>query len=166
MSPTERLLAIEAIKQLKARYFRCVDTKDWEGVASLFALDAQFTRSGAVNVLDPWTGAFNPPLPAQPEARIGRVEIVKMIRAAVEQVRTVHHGFMPEIEILDEDRAQGIWAMSDEIRDKDYRLVLRGCGHYHETYERAAAGWLIKTSRISRIQLLLGESEGRPERYV
>ena len=31
MTTVDELLAIEEIKQLKARYFRCVDTKDWEG---------------------------------------------------------------------------------------------------------------------------------------
>ena len=28
---------IEAIKQLKARYFRTMDTKDWDGFADVFA---------------------------------------------------------------------------------------------------------------------------------
>ena len=63
-----------------------------------------------------------------------------MIRAAVEQVRTVHHGYTPEIDILGEDRAVGIWAMMDEIRDRQYKLILRGWGHYHETYERRGRG--------------------------
>jgi SnoaL-like domain len=166
MSPTERLLAIDAIKQLKARYFRFVDTKDWEGVASLFAPDAQFERRGAVNVLDPWTGAWTPPLPEEPDVRSGRAEIVKMMRAAVGNMRTVHHGYMPEVEILDKVTARGIWAMSDEIRDVSHRLVLRGSGHYHETYERDAEGWLIKSARITRIQLCLGGTEGQPELYV
>ena len=36
--PARRLLEIEAIKQLKARYFRLMDTKDWKGFAAVFAL--------------------------------------------------------------------------------------------------------------------------------
>ena len=32
----QQLLDIEAIKQLKARYFRCMDTKDWDGFAGVF----------------------------------------------------------------------------------------------------------------------------------
>jgi hypothetical protein len=31
MTDVERLLAIQEIEHLKARYFRCVDTKDWGG---------------------------------------------------------------------------------------------------------------------------------------
>jgi hypothetical protein len=166
MTPTDRLLSIEAIKQLKARYFRFVDTKDWAGIATLFAPDAEFTRSGALSVRDPWSGAFNPPLPPTPDVRIGCEDIIKMMRAAVEDVHTVHHGYTPEIDILGDDRATGIWAMMDEIRDRQYRLVLRGWGHYHETYERGAGGWVIKTARIARLQLQFGPTETGPERYV
>jgi hypothetical protein len=166
MTPADRLLSIEAIKQLKARYFRFVDTKDWAAIGTLFAPDAEFTRSGALNVRDPWSGAFNPPLPPMPDVRIGREGIIEMMRAAVEDFRTIHHGYTPEIEILGDDRATGIWAMMDEIRDRQYRLVLRGWGHYHETYEREAGGWVIKTARIARLQLQLGPTETGPERYV
>ncbi|HEY3700203.1 MAG TPA: nuclear transport factor 2 family protein, partial [Spongiibacteraceae bacterium] len=41
MNDVERLLAIESIKQTKARYFRFLDTKDWVGFASVFTTDAQ-----------------------------------------------------------------------------------------------------------------------------
>ena len=45
MNQIDKLLAIEEIKQLKARYFRFVDTKDWTGFAGLFAADAVFDLS-------------------------------------------------------------------------------------------------------------------------
>jgi hypothetical protein len=35
-----RLNAIEDIKQLKARYFRLMDTRDWQGMALTFSRDA------------------------------------------------------------------------------------------------------------------------------
>ena len=38
MDPLQRLLDIEDIRGLKARYFRCMDTKDWEGLAKAVAL--------------------------------------------------------------------------------------------------------------------------------
>ena len=40
MTESEQLLAVEEIKQLKARYFRCMDTKDWAGFEAVFAPDA------------------------------------------------------------------------------------------------------------------------------
>jgi hypothetical protein len=42
----ERLEAVEEIKQLKARYFRCIDTKDWDGFTTVFAPDARMDVSG------------------------------------------------------------------------------------------------------------------------
>ena len=41
MDPIERLTAIEEIKQLKARYFRCMDMKDWDGQVTVFAPDVE-----------------------------------------------------------------------------------------------------------------------------
>jgi hypothetical protein len=35
----DRLEAIEEIRALKAKYCRCVDTKDWTGFASIFTDD-------------------------------------------------------------------------------------------------------------------------------
>ena len=37
-----RLEAIEEIRRLKARYFRCVDTRNWVEFADLFTLDCAF----------------------------------------------------------------------------------------------------------------------------
>ena len=39
MDTIERLAAIEDIKRLKARYFRCMDMKDWAGLEAVFAPD-------------------------------------------------------------------------------------------------------------------------------
>lgn len=43
MNTIDQLVAIEEIKALKARYFRCVDTKDWDGFGAVFATDAVST---------------------------------------------------------------------------------------------------------------------------
>ena len=47
MEPLERLLAIEEIKQTKARYFRFIDTKDRDGLASVFSRDAVLDHTDA-----------------------------------------------------------------------------------------------------------------------
>src|SRR6185312_2545365 len=39
MDLAERLAAIEEIKALKARYFRCMDEKDWPGLQAVFTPD-------------------------------------------------------------------------------------------------------------------------------
>lgn len=48
MTDLEQLLAIEAIKHLKARYFYCMDVKDWEGMREVFSADAIFDVRGAL----------------------------------------------------------------------------------------------------------------------
>jgi hypothetical protein len=40
MDPVEKLLAIEEIKVLKARYLQYVDLKDWDALAGVFTDDA------------------------------------------------------------------------------------------------------------------------------
>ena len=42
MTELEKLRAIEDIRQLKSRYFRFVDAKDWEGLAEVFCKEAVF----------------------------------------------------------------------------------------------------------------------------
>ena len=46
MTEIERLTALEEIKELKARYFRCLDTKDWAGLQAVFSDDAEFDMRG------------------------------------------------------------------------------------------------------------------------
>ena len=41
MDEIERMTAIEDIRRLKARYFRCLDTKDWDGFRDVFASDGE-----------------------------------------------------------------------------------------------------------------------------
>jgi hypothetical protein len=48
MDDTATLREIEAIKQLKARYCRLLDTKDWQGWRSLFADRRELRGRGRV----------------------------------------------------------------------------------------------------------------------
>jgi len=42
---------IEAIKQLKARYFRTMDTKDWDGMRTVFTDDVVMDTSAAADAV-------------------------------------------------------------------------------------------------------------------
>ena len=101
MNNIERLLAIEGIKTTKARYFRCLDTKDLAGYASVFAPDAVMdmrgeSRDGEGLV----SGAGN---------------IASFVLGSVSGLSTVHHGHMPEIEFSSDTSASVIWAMEDKL---------------------------------------------------
>ena len=134
-----RLLDIEEIKQLKARYFRCMDTKDWNGFGQVFARDAVVEVPEADLVLT------------------GRDAIVSGVGQALTGTRTVHHGHMPEITPAGPDTATGIWAMSDYVewpRSNDgSRVGLHGYGHYLEEYIREDGEWRIRRTHLRRIRV-------------
>lgn len=149
IDPLARLIAIEEIKQLKARYFRCMDTKDYAGLRTVFADDATFDASCSLSV-EPGEDAAN-------WIHHGGDAIAAFVEGAVAPLRTVHHGHCHEIEILSETEARGVIAMEDQIWDATGdALVLHGMGHYHETYVKAGGQWRIRTSRISRLHVILG----------
>jgi len=145
ISDLERLTAIEDIKQLKARYFRSMDTKDWPGLQAVFSDDAEFDMRGeAADKSKAADGLI-----------IGNANIMPFIRNAVLELTTVHHGHMPEIEIISSTSAKGIWAMEDVLRWPPGAAVktLHGYGHYHETYRKTEDGWRIQSSRLSRLRV-------------
>lgn len=153
VSPLDRLVAAEEIKKLKARYFRDLDSKNWAGLDSIFATDAVFDLRAVNSVRRPIGGDLVPPLGGEDQIFTGRNAIVAMIRAAVEGLITVHHGHAPEIDVLTDNTARGVWALEDILRFPSGELLLNGFGHYHETYEKFGEDWQIKTSKLTRVYL-------------
>ena len=141
MNDTQKILALEELKALKARYFRCVDTKDWAGFGAVFAADAE------LDISDDAPG----------QVVSGREAIVEAARGPLEGCVSVHHGHCPEIELTSDDTATGVWAMEDMLQwDEDAASPFRslhGFGHYHETYARIDGRWQIRTLKLSRLRL-------------
>ena len=160
MDPLQRLIAMEDIRAVKARYFRCVDTKDWAALAAVFTPDIVFDRTHSGSIRDPWSGEGVPPVTGAPVLVRGREAVVAMIRGVVENLITVHHGHMPEFTFEADDAARVIWAMSDELRDRERRLILTGRGHYHELYRRSAEGWAIAACKLVRLTVTRGDATG------
>jgi uncharacterized protein (TIGR02246 family) len=125
---------IEAIRQLKARYFRLMDTKDWDGMRQVFTDDVVMDTSEAGGSVIAGADAF-----------------MAFLREAIGEVVTVHHGHMPEITITSPTTATGVWSMEDMLRWPDTEM--HGYGHYHETYAKAGAEWRIATSKLTRLRL-------------
>lgn len=153
MDTIEKLWAIEEIKCLKARYFRDLDTKDWEDLVTVFDSDAVFDLRAVNSVRHPLTQEWQPPLAGAEQVFSGGDAIVTVIRSAIEKLYTVHHAHAPEIEILSETSATGVWPMEDVLRHASGELLLTGSGYYRETYEKGTDGWRIKTSTLSRLWL-------------
>jgi deoxyribodipyrimidine photolyase-like uncharacterized protein len=133
-SKLPRMDDLEAIRQLKARYFRLMDTKQWEDWRECFTADAELHT-----------------LPNPDQRFIGRDQIVQRVSEILADSVTVHHGHMPEIELQGSDRATGIWAMDDWVDMP--ALSLRGFGHYHDEYVKQAGLWRIRHSRLTRLRV-------------
>lgn len=139
MTEIEKLVAIEEIKQVRARFARTMDTKDWRSMEATLTPDCifDFTQEAGTD-----------------ELVAGAEDIVAEIRRNLVYATSVHHAHMPEIEITSPTTAKGIWAMQDLLRFPGNPTVsLVGFGHYHETYERDAGGWRIKTFKLTRLRV-------------
>ncbi len=139
---------IEAIKQLKARYFRFMDGKDWEGYRGLFTDDVVFDLRGGMAPSTLADEYDEPPL-------VGPDAAVAFIRNGLQHAESAHQGFMPEIELTGPDSARGIWGMTDVIRAPEgapFRSI-HGYGHYHETYRKEGGEWRIASLRLTRLRV-------------
>jgi 3-hydroxyisobutyrate dehydrogenase-like beta-hydroxyacid dehydrogenase len=134
-----RLADREEIKELKARYFRLIDTKDWASFRELFTDDCKH-----------W-------LPqGSPVPFMTNDDYFPMMESMLGPGVTTHQGSMPELTFTGEDEAEGIWAMFDYVQSDapSGRVSIQGWGHYLETYRRGADGrWRISSKRNERLRV-------------
>jgi hypothetical protein len=146
MAPTpEDLADIEAIRQLKARYFRLMDQKRWDEWHDVFTPDVEICTPDD-------TGDDTP--------TVGCDEWIAGLRQLIDPVITVHHGHMSEIAV-DGDEATGVWSMEDHLFwPPEFGLGhMWGTGWYEERYRRGDDGeWRIASLYLRRIRI---ESDGR-----
>lgn len=125
---------IEEIKKLKARYFRALDSKDWELYRSVFAENVVVDLRRAGGDLIHGINDF--------AAYVSSLPIVQ----------SVHQGHMPEIDLTGPTTATGVWALEDYNIWED-GTQNHGWGHYLETYEKQGAHWRIKTMALSYLRV-------------
>lgn len=125
-----------AICELKARYCRLLDAKDWRGWRKLFTDDFVGDTSEASGAVV--EGADN--FVAYVQSSLGRASRV-----------TAHQVHSPEIELTSATTATGIWAMEDVVRFS-FLFNLQGRGHYTETYEKKEGRWYIRSSKLTRLR--------------
>ena len=108
---------------MKARYFRLMDTKDWDGMAEVFAPDVR-DRHDRVRTA---------------RSHHGVADFMPYLR---DEHRRGHHR-PPRPHARDHPavarrRRRGIWAMEDKLwwPEGSPLVHLHGYGHYHETYEK------------------------------
>ena len=133
MTP-EDLVEIEAIKQLKYRYMRCLDLKLWNEMASCFTEDATSAYS---------SGKYS---------FAGRDQIIAFFRESMgREMVTSHQVHQPEIELLAPDEARGTWALEDTVIHTEHDFTLRGAAFYRDRYVKVDGQWRIQHTGYDRI---------------
>lgn len=129
----EELNDLEEIRAVKYRYLRCLDQKDWQGLAATLAPDATAAYSGGKYSYD------------------GRDEIMAFIEGSMgrEQFHSSHRAHHPEIALAG-DSATGVWALEDIVVDLEWDFVLLGAAFYDDSYERRDGQWLITRTSYRR----------------
>jgi hypothetical protein len=140
----ERLMAIEDIRQLKARYCRAIDEDRLHDWRDIFSSDAVILA---------------PEVQERPQI-IGIDQILRFVESALAGTTRVHHLHAPEITIVNDEEATGIWAFEDNLYWKSEKPNIfgakrhfRGFGHYREKYCKTPAGWRITEMALSRVYL-------------
>lgn len=147
MDDISKLIAREEIKALMARRVRCLDEKDWEGFAACYTDDST---------------SYSFTSPEKPEDTVvGGKAISERVAASLAGVTTVHQLHTPEIDILSEDRASGIWPLNDILVrvNQGKRSWMRGYGHYRQTYRKVDGQWRIQEHHLTRLLLETGLDE-------
>ena len=132
----QQLMDLEAIKQVKHAYFRCIDTANLEELATLFHEDVQVHFKG---------GFYEWKLR-------GRDEYLASIRQSFHRGAVGHHnGHHPEIRVESESEASGIWYLADHMWILEHRFQTSGTAIYWDRYRKVDGRWLIAETRYERI---------------
>jgi len=134
MSPHD-LADIEAIKQVKYRYLRALDTKHWDDFADTLAEDI--------------TADYGPSLGEELHFA-NRADLVDYMRSALgPAVITEHRVTHPEITV-NGDTASGSWYLQDRVIVAEYNFMLIGAAFYRDQYRRTDHGWKISSTGYDR----------------
>ncbi len=128
----EHLVAVREIEQLKYRYMRAVDTRDWELLAVTLHPEVTATYGKRLR--------FD-----------NRDDLVSTLRSTMgPQTITVHRLHQPEIELAG-DSATGTWLLTDRVIRKKDRVMIQGAAFYRDEYRKEADGWVISKTGYERI---------------
>ena len=127
---------IEAIKRIKYRYLRALDTKQWADFAETLTDDV---------VGDYGSSAGQPGLHFT-----NRTDLVAHLRASLgPDIITEHRVAHPEISVTG-DEASGIWYLQDRVIVARAEFMLIGAAFYRDRYRRTADGWKISGTGYQR----------------
>lgn len=121
---------VEEIKQLKYRYLRTLDCKQWGVFEQCFLPEVTADYAGLVF--------------ADRDGLVGFMR--EHMGEGVLSMHQVHH---PEIRV-DGDTATGTWYLQDRVVVPDLDFVLEGAAFYEDRYVRTPEGWRVSHTGYRR----------------
>lgn len=136
----QELLDYKEILELKAKFVRTADAKDWEGYREVF---------GDEGVYDFGSGFV---------VHHGQQFVDAVAGQLPEGARSVHRAFLPVIRFESSVRAKGEWAVNDYIEFTPdpvtgERRGYQGFGYEYETYSKLGGVWKITDWRLLYIRM-------------
>ncbi|MCV7097962.1 nuclear transport factor 2 family protein [Mycobacterium kubicae] len=126
---------VEAIKQVKYRYLRALDTKHWDDFAETLTEDVR--------------GDYGPSLGNELHFTT-RTDLVDYMRNSLgPAIITEHRVTHPEITVTG-DTATGNWYLQDRVIAADFDFMLIGAAFYRDEYRRTDQGWKISATGYDR----------------
>lgn len=131
----DQLAEIESIKQVKYRYLRGVDTRDWDLVGTTLTEDATSAYSGGKLSYE------------------GRDAILEFLRSSMpaEDMLTSHKVHHPEIVFTGDDTAEVRWGLEDVVIIQSAKLTLRGAAYYEDKMIKQDGEWRIRHTGYRRL---------------
>jgi hypothetical protein len=147
LARVQALEDIEAIKRLKYRYFRSIDTAD------LATLDTLITDDIGVNYKG---GTYHWVVE-------GKDKVMQAIAGGFHNRALAQHtGHHPEIDLLSATTARGLWYLTDSFINLDTRLLTQGSSLYRDEYVKLGNDWKIRHSSYTRIYEIVETLERAP----
>lgn len=131
---------IEAIKRLKYDYLFFSDHKQPEKMRECFA-------PGEISIDYGRIGVFN--------NRDQLVEVFAQL-ACAEHIIEMHHAQNPRVDLLANNKAQGVFGLYYFMIDSRQQTVTQLGGYYDDTYEKLAGQWKITATafKVTSTQIL------------
>ncbi|HPZ94025.1 MAG TPA: nuclear transport factor 2 family protein [Mycobacterium sp.] len=127
---------LEAIKRVKYRYLRALDTKHWADFADTLTEDIVGDYGSSMGRDHRFTN---------------RDDLVEFMRTAMPPgVITEHRVSHPEITLDDDAEAEGIWYLQDRVIVAEHNFMLFGAAFYRDRYRRTEDGWKICATGYQR----------------
>lgn len=135
----QELLDREEIKEVKARFFRLMDERDWDGWRALFTDDFRAELLGGEFVIE------------------GADAFMEQTLKVLEGSRSAHYGHMPEITIESPTEARATWASIDFLEwaadpGTGERNGTMGYGHERERYRKVDGRWRIASYNLTYLR--------------